>query len=211
MRVKVDRLLEYLGARPVHVGIFVLIINSFVVYALIFGFGFSSDGEFWKGILVEAHGMLFDIAIIGVLILWLNKKGEKRLEIQRYKDEIDDFRYWKSEEAMHRIVGNIRRLNKKGVSSIHLNECYLKNANLSGVTLQGAYLVNATLNGAILFSTNLRYADLRNANFIDANLHTADFREADLRLALFNSKTIFPNDFNPKQAGMLYVDNLEKI
>ncbi len=65
-----------------------------------------------ENVFVKAHGMLFDILVIGILILFLSKLAEKRIANQRYLDEIDDFRDWESDEAAHRIAGNIRRLNK---------------------------------------------------------------------------------------------------
>ena len=43
--------------------------------------------------MAEAHGMIFDIAVIGILIFWLNKNGETRQRIRTYKDEIDDFQF----------------------------------------------------------------------------------------------------------------------
>ncbi len=58
--------------------------------------------------------MLFDILVIGIFILSLNRLAEKRIENQRYIDEIDDFRGWRSKEAAYKIAGNIRRLNRNG-------------------------------------------------------------------------------------------------
>jgi len=52
--------------------------------------------------ITQAHGMIFDIAVIGILIFWLNQNGEIRQRIRTYKDEIDDFRLWESEEAAFR-------------------------------------------------------------------------------------------------------------
>jgi hypothetical protein len=90
---------------PVAISITVFIVATLVVV----GLSYKDYGpEFWLNVKVEAHGMLFDILVIGVLILWLNQLGEKRREIQRYIDEIDDFRGWESEEAAHRIRGDER-------------------------------------------------------------------------------------------------------
>ena len=33
---------------------------------------------FIQQVLAEAHGMIFDIAVIGILIFWLNQNGEIR-------------------------------------------------------------------------------------------------------------------------------------
>ncbi len=72
----------------------------------------SDFHNFWGQILAEAHGMIFDIAVIGILLFWLKSNGATRQQIRTYKDEIDDFRLWESEEAAFRTVGNIKRLNR---------------------------------------------------------------------------------------------------
>ena len=128
------------------------VLTSFIVFlgatlgvvittSILYGY----DEPFLENILVEAYGMLFDILIIGIIILWLNKRREKKLEIQRYHNEIDDFRFWESEEAMFRIVGNIKRLNRMNVSKISLFRCHLKNAQLFNMNLSGAMLAHANL------------------------------------------------------------------
>ncbi len=101
------------------------------------------DPGFLKNILVEAHGMLFDILVIGIFILWLTKKGEKHLENTRYQDEIDDFRNWNTEEASHRLAGDIRRLDRNGVTNIQLYECFLSGADLPNANLTDAHLEGA--------------------------------------------------------------------
>ena len=159
-----------------------------------------SDITFLEGILIEAHGMLLDILIIGVFILWLNRLGERKMEVQRYKNEIDDFRHWESDEAKFRIVGNIRRLKRLKISAINLSYCTLNKAHLKDAMLQGAelavanlqdaFLFNADLRGANLIGANLRNANLQGVNFEGAQLFSANFCYANLTLAIFNLEQI---------------------
>ena len=74
--------------------------------------------NFFENVLVEAWGMLFDIIMIGGIILYLQERGQRLITIQRYKDEIDDFRLWESDEAAYRIRGNIKRLNREGLKGL---------------------------------------------------------------------------------------------
>ena len=103
---------------PVTVSIFVLAGSAMVIIGITAQFYAVIQEGFWREILIESYGMLFDIIIICVLTLWLNQKGRKLLQIKRYHDEIDDFRSWKSPEAAYRIRGNILRLNQNGISNI---------------------------------------------------------------------------------------------
>lgn len=164
---------------PVKISFCVLILSIFVVVGLTFYFEYYGPG-FLKNILIEAHGMLFDILVIGLFILWLNNKGEQRKNVQMYIDQIDDFRGWESEEAIHRIKGNILRLNKLGISKIPLFECHLEGSNLSGANLKAANLAAANLKGCVLRQANLEDANLEAANLQAVSLQGANLRGANL-------------------------------
>jgi uncharacterized protein YjbI with pentapeptide repeats len=136
---------------------------------------FKGDPEtYLKSILIEAHSMLFDLAIIGILLLWL----EKRIRIKRNQDEIDDIRFWKSQEASYKILANIKRLMRDDVTKLDLNNCYLKNINLNFVNLQGSNLNYADLEFCSLIDINLKHARLNQANFMSTNLNRANFSDS---------------------------------
>ena len=169
--------------KTVSISIFVFIFALpiwLIMAFLIRGF-LKRSGE---GLLIETFGMLLDVLVIGIIILWLNeirdKKRRKELEIQRYQEEIDDFRGWDEKEATFRIVGNIRRLNKRGVTYINLIECYLMNARLNEANLKRADLRNAKLQEALLGGANLQTAYLRGANLEGASLVFTNLQGADL-------------------------------
>lgn len=164
---------------PVLTSFVVFILASIVLLSCTFAF-YSYDSDFRKNLLVEAHGMLFDILVIGCFILWLNKRGMMSRKIKRYKEEIDDFRHWKSEEAIHRIVGIIKRLNRHNVSKINLTDCSLIGADLAGANLSAANLSKTNLTGANLIKANLINANLSGAYLSRANLSGTDLAGADL-------------------------------
>lgn len=201
--------LENFISNEINIAIAVFVVCSLIVLSIT-GFWDLYDKKFFENILVEAHGMLFDVLIIGIIILWLNKKREKKLEIKRYHDEIDDFRFWKSDEAMYRIMGNIKRLQRLKVNKIDLQSCYLKNSllfditinnsNLSNVCLEGSNcsganfqecdLTGAVFLGGNFINTNFKCSDLRNANFESANLHKSNFEQANLEGAYLHKAGI---------------------
>jgi BTB/POZ domain-containing protein KCTD9 len=118
--------------------------------------------------------IFLNIVIFGVLINLLNLLGIRRSDIKRWNEEIDNYREWKEKEAMFRIVGNIRRLNKIGYSKINLHGCYLEGANLANVNLNGAIfgyvsfgnanLSNSSLKRVFFSETGFGNTDLQNAN-----------------------------------------------
>jgi BTB/POZ domain-containing protein KCTD9 len=142
-----------------------------ILFSLSFTFYKNDAYSYFSSLLIEAHGMIFDLLIIGILLLWLNKKGEKYRRISHYENEIDDFRHWKSEEAAYRIMGNIKRLNRDGVFKLDLHKCYIPNVNLGFVKL---------------IHSNFNYADMRGINLALANLESSRLNQANLDGACLN-------------------------
>jgi len=179
----------------------VFILTSFTIYVLK---GIVATGSFQEGVLVEATGFLFDILLFGLAFTIYDNIKTREVRIQRYKDKIEFFRDWKSEEAAYRTAGNIKLLNKEKISAINLCNCYIKKANLdlvdlrfadlSGANLRGTYLMKAELgeadlsradlNGADLMGTDLSRTDLRFADLSGANLGNANLNGADLAFTI---------------------------
>ena len=168
----------------IRISIEVLFWAAFLVMGLSFGFYLVRGIDFWGAILVEAHGMLLNIFVFGILLIMLNKKRSKRSSIEKYKDEIDDFRDWHTEEAAFRIRGNIRRLNQRGVHKIDLRRCFLQNMDLTGVDLRGSKFSGATLTNAILRDADLRETSLDKCNLEGADVTNADISGASLQYSI---------------------------
>lgn len=191
---------------PILTSFIVLILVSLIVIGLSLPYYILDFEEFYMQVLAEAHGMIFDIAIIGILIVWLNKNGEKRLRIKTYKDEIDDFRLWESEEAAFRTVGNIKRLNRHKIYNLDLVDCFLARTNLNHVRLEGSNLNNANLShsklidcdlqNARLNQTNLSYANLNQARLVGAYASGANFKQSFLIKANFEKAFLIKADFS---------------
>jgi uncharacterized protein YjbI with pentapeptide repeats len=153
-------------------GVTILVLGLSLPYYL------SDFHSFWAQILAEAHGMIFDIAVIGILIFWLNQNGETRQRIRTYRDEIDDFRLWESEEAAFRTVGNIKRLNRHKIHEINLVNCYLARTNLNYVNLKGSNLNSSNMANSSLIETNLENTRLNQTNLENSNLNQANLNGA---------------------------------
>ena len=178
-------------------GVLVVLIAALIIYnrakTPIYGF--------IEGISVESFGMLLDILVLGVIFHYFKGKGEKERRIERYKEEIDDFRGWSEPEAKFRIVGNIKRLLRLGAKNLDLNNCFLKGtnldkANLSSVNLHKANLSESELIGvdmtdAFLLFTDLLYAKMTCAKLNKAELSRADLSNAKLVEADLSSANLF--------------------
>lgn len=108
------------------------------------------------------------------------------------------------------------------IANRDLSQACLVNGNLRRVLAWaakfcGADLHKANFKHAVLESADLTNADLRDASFVGVNLENANFCGADLTGAVlsgsfytgarYNSRTRFPGDFDPAQAGMIFMEN----
>lgn len=205
LRERVNSIIE----KPILTSLIVLVLLAIVVLGLSMNYYLNEFHSFFGQVLAEAHGMLFDIAVIGILIFWLNKNGEIRQRIRTYRDEIDDFRLWESEEAAFRTVGNIKRLNRHNIHDLNLVNCHLPRTNLNYVNLSGSNINSADISNANLIETNLQHTRLNQTNFENSNLNQANltsayasganFQDAYLIKAVLNKafliKTNFRNAF----------------
>jgi len=206
-----------ISEKPILTSTLVLLILGVIVITASLPYYNENFHAFFGQVLAEAHGMIFDIAVIGILILWLNKTGEKRSRIRTYKDEIDDFRLWESEEAAFRTVGNIKRLNRHKLYSINLAHSFLVKTNLNYVKLIGANLNYANLFNSALIDVNLENARLNQTNFENCNMNQSLLRKAYANGAIFKDtyciKANFERAFLIKanfQNAFLMEANLQK-
>lgn len=180
---------------PIRSSTTVLVLVSIIVLGLSMPLYLRNFDEMYLNVLAEAHGMIFDILIIGILIYWLREQGEKKQRIRQYIDEIDDFRMWESEEAAFRNVGNIKRLNRHGITKIDLVGTYLTKTNLSKVDLRKANMNTANASNSVMIEAILTDARLNQTNFENGNLNQADLRKTFASGANFTDAFLIKADF----------------
>lgn len=205
-RKKISEFLNSILEKPLLTSTLVLVFVTIIVLALSMKYYVHEFDTFIQQVLAEAHGMIFDIAVIGILIFWLNKNGETRQRIRTYKDEIDDFRLWESEEAAFRTVGNIKRLNRHKIHEINLVNCYLPRTNLNYVNLASSNMNSANISQSSLIESNLENARLNQTNFENSNLNQANlcsayasgsnFKDAFLIKAQFENAFLIKANFS---------------
>lgn len=169
--------------RPVLLAFLMFLTATFIVVPLSIPIYDQEPASFFDNFLVEAHGFLFDLLIIGWFAVWLNKRAERRLRIRRYQEEIEDFLGWESQEAMHRITGDVRRLNREGITAMNLRQAFLQGAYLVEIDLKGSVMTGATLSSARLERARMAGVDLEKAQFELVNAISADLSRTNLHRA----------------------------
>ena len=111
---------------PIATSAMVLLFAIIIVFHLILTLYHINFYAFYSNILAEAHGMLFGIFFMHIMICWLNQHAERKQNINKFPNDTDDWWYWYSEEAAYINAGNIKNLNRKRIYKLNLPHCYLK-------------------------------------------------------------------------------------
>jgi uncharacterized protein YjbI with pentapeptide repeats len=147
------------------------------------------DIEFLPGVLVESFGFLMDVLFLGIFIVIFNSVTEKRRKIERYREEIFDYRGWNETEATYRIAGIIKRLNYLKVYNINLIEIFLESAKLGSLNLCDSKIFLSNLSSSVLINSNLSRSKLVEVDMNEAHLYCADFSFSEIyssRLSMLN-------------------------
>ncbi len=153
------------------------------------------DEEFLKRVLAGVHGLIINMLVLGIILIWFIKKGQRLTEIQRYRDEIDDLRGFQNKEVSRRLRRVIVLLTKKGITEIDLSGCYFENVVLSGFNLRnsdfsGADFKIAAFRDCNLVGTKFHNAQLNNVDFDECDLSNADFMDSHLEGVDFSSSCV---------------------
>lgn len=186
--------LRWLLDNPIGPSLLALAVGIPVVLLLSWPYYGVEPKSFWQNVLVEAHGLLFDLFVIGIVVASLLWRREKKVRLLQLRQDIEAIRFWQSEEAKFRIVAAAKELSTRGVHGINLSQCYLVNADFVSTDLTGANFMLARCTAALFACANLSEARLRlgqfeRASFQDAKLMRlrdcagANFKEADFRNA----------------------------
>lgn len=199
-----DDWFERLITNPISISVAIFLVM--LCFVVIISRDYYGPGSFTENLLAEAHGVLIDILMLGVIIVWFQQKGNNKLLARRYQDEIDDFRNWKAEEAARRIRGNIKRMNEIGITSIDLSNCYLRNMDMRSYRLDFSNLWrsdlsfcdirNASMVNAYMEDINLYSSVLSSSVFKNAVLLKADLRNADMRHSIFSGASMQESKLN---------------
>ncbi len=206
------------------------------IFILIGGFTYLYDGNWKFVKLVEDFYANFgaefvSIAITVLIIDYLNRKRqETQLKAQLIREmggPDNGFALRAARElAHHRWLcdGSLRGANLGGANLAEgaiLTKADLSYTNLSSANLIGAFMPRAILEEANLMNAKLCGVTLSEANLKKANLIGADFLEADLRGvnlkganlvgaklvgAVYDQHTVWPDGFDPDEAGARLID-----
>jgi uncharacterized protein YjbI with pentapeptide repeats len=207
---------------------FIILLVLGTVSAILFQGWPELRKDYWSGIFFEFHGLIFDIAVFGVLIAFFIRITERRREIRHQQETIDDFKKWDSDEAQFRIAGAIRRINRLGKTNIDFAGIELKDFSLRRhdiTSIRGSVFYDGTWGSmgsrdrVVLERMDFSSVDCRDvvfsllnplSGFIDsivfARLENCDFIDANLSNAKFTGATLEWTTHHPDELGIWHTN-----
>lgn len=157
--------------------------------------------EFWENLLVEAHGMVIELFIVGVLVISLDSRREKHNEIARLKEDLNDYAMLDFPEINVKKQGHLKRLHDAGIYTIniqnlilnelHLNKIKITDSKMIGLKIISGSLSNSSFLDVMMRSSNFEKSVIKNTNFEKCNLYKAKFKDSRCRgMSLRNSSVV---------------------
>ena len=139
-------------------------------------------------LLAESHGVVLEILIVGVLMVWINTVTEKKKSRDQAIGEIEDLRYQEGQYVQVRILRNVKTLQRLGITVVDLHAVYLPACNfrlydLTGAVLSGMNATRGHFQGCTLQRANLATGDFTNADFNNADLSFVNAQHASFENA----------------------------
>lgn len=173
-----------------------LAIISFIVVVLSFKLGVYDD---FSDILVEAHGLIFDIVIFGILLQLFIIRRDRKERIRRYKDNIEDYNSLKTEESKTIIMSNVKKLLSEGVSDLFLMNSYLPSSTFSHDNFSETMFIESDLNNTRFHGKynkcSFALADMHESELINCTLKDTLFTETNLRNTTFSHCKVLKGHF----------------
>lgn len=165
----------------------------------------------WTEFVVVMNHALINVLIFGIFLVWLEKKRRQQALIKQLSDQLEDFKFWRTEEGIWRKIGLIKRMSDAGhplpdltgieLESAVMQDTVLQNHNLQHSNLNGAFLWHVDISGSNLSFSNLEKIYLESAvaettKFCESYIALGDFREAAMKGADFYCANLKGTVFN---------------
>nr|QJS05187.1 pentapeptide repeats family protein [Psychrobacter sp.] len=179
------------------VTIFMLIILS-IVTVLITGFweGVSNfvfpnltwglyNKDFFENLLVEMHGGIIDLLIVGVILYGFEIRRAKSDSIKEAKNNLADLRYYSGSDASFKFYRALRLLASLKVHNVEMPNGSLNDLKIKSLSLSKSNLAATDFSRSTLDSVSLQNCDLQAAQFFDSKLRHCIFKNLNLKRSKF--------------------------
>lgn len=167
--------------------------------------------EFWENVLVEMHGMVFELAVVGILLLWLDgRRGEKR-DLNQCKEHLADYAEFDFPEAHLKKMSALKRLVSAQVKDLEVHYVNLSGRSLKGVVLNGWSIIGFKLNEGKLTASSFTNVQSRSSNFVHCTMTQVRFTGGSLYRCKFEGATLRDVSFRNVNLGKVEFTHCDMV
>lgn len=165
---------------------FILVLLVIIILPNFIDLHYNLKG-FLRDIYSNIFGLLLDIFLFGLIITIVQIILDKQNDITRELDQIDDFRGWKSEEASHRILGCVKRLQRLAYKSPELSSCHIEGMTLKDIEFIHTKMTFVCFNKSTFYNCSFTNVDSNNFTCCDGRIQGTFFKNGKMNLYLHRS------------------------
>lgn len=141
--------------------------------------------DFFENLLVEMHGSIFDLIVVGVILYWFQLKKEERGRLNRAKEDLESLKFYYGKDSSFRFYSALRHLLSLGPKKVEIPEADFNHLKIDDLHLSDSNLIATNFYKSILSGVKLEFCDLEAANFIDSEIKKSTFIKTNLKRARF--------------------------
>jgi uncharacterized protein YjbI with pentapeptide repeats len=142
--------------------------------------------DFWVNTIVSLHGVVIELGVFGVLVLWLDTKREHKQAINRQLEDLVDFATLDIPEINMKKVGHIKRLNSSNFKTI----------SVSNLTIPKMIISDIELHKSKLIGFKIPHGQIKETKFVESKMRSSNFENATLKNTIFENCNLYKTNFN---------------
>lgn len=143
------------------------------------------DKSFFENLLVEMHGGIIDLLIVGVILYWFDIRKTKRDSIEKAESDLSNLEYYSGSDAPFKFYGSLKYLASLGVNKVKMRDGNLSNLKIKSLSLVDSNLIAVDFSRSILENVTLQHCQLQAAQFIDSKLKNCTVNNSNLERSKF--------------------------
>jgi len=158
--------------------------------------------SFWENLVIGLYGVLIDLALVAILIFWLDHRRNRRVLNQQFKEDLEDYAQLDFDEINLKKLGHLKRLNS--------NEVY--NVDVQNLILNRMHVKNLKFSECKLIGLKVANGKIEKSGFTNVNMRSCNFKNSILKSVLFSDCILLRTKFiNAELKGVnFYSCNLER-
>lgn len=146
--------------------------------------------SFWENLIISLHGVLVDLILVAILILWLDYRRSQRAQYQQSKEDLEDYALLDFDEINLKKLGHLKRLNFNKVYNVSVQNLVLNRMHAKNLKFKKSKIVGLKLTDGKIESCEFSFVYMRSCNFENTEIKATNFKNCFLLRSKFISSML---------------------